>query len=60
MVGLNEMESFTKVKLNDEQLDILVKAVFGSETAVNLSSELTGGFLIQPMIWNSALGNLSF
>lgn len=44
MVGLNEMESFTKVKLNDEQLDILVKAVFGSETAVNLSSELTGGF----------------
>lgn len=38
------MESFTKVKLNDLQLDLLVKAAFGAKTAVIHSSVLTGGF----------------
>lgn len=44
MVGLNTMDSFTKVKLNDRELSILVEAAFGPEMKIISSLELNGGF----------------
>ena len=38
------MESFTKVKLNEQQLALLTAKAFGAGTAVAGSRELTGGF----------------
>lgn len=37
------MESFTKTKLTDNQLDLLVQTAFGLETSIISKSELTGG-----------------
>ncbi|MBW4083328.1 phosphotransferase family protein [Paenibacillus sp. S150] len=38
------MESFTKVKLDDQQLRTLAEGTFGKDTAIISSKELTGGF----------------
>lgn len=38
------VESFTKVKLNDQQLSLLTASAFGADSAVVGSKELTGGF----------------
>ncbi|OKP86150.1 hypothetical protein A3844_01980 [Paenibacillus helianthi] len=38
------MESFTKVKLDDQQLRTLVTGTFGKDTSIISSKELTGGF----------------
>ncbi|MGN7763753.1 phosphotransferase family protein [Paenibacillus sp. 22594] len=38
------MESFTKVKLDDQQLRTLVTGTFGKDTLIISSKELTGGF----------------
>ncbi|MNE65110.1 hypothetical protein D3C80_1605650 [compost metagenome] len=38
------MESFTKVKLDDRQLELLVHTAFAADTAIVSSTELTGGF----------------
>ncbi|MEK5493579.1 aminoglycoside phosphotransferase family protein [Paenibacillus sp. FSL R7-0297] len=38
------VESFTKVKLNDQQLSLLAASAFGADSAVVGSKELTGGF----------------
>ncbi|WP_342422946.1 aminoglycoside phosphotransferase family protein [Paenibacillus sp. FSL E2-0178] len=38
------MESFTKVKLNDQELSLLAASAFGADVAVVSSRELTGGF----------------
>lgn len=38
------MDSFTKVKLNDGQLKLLVSAAFGENIAVTSGTELTGGY----------------
>ncbi|MNO18383.1 Phosphotransferase enzyme family protein [compost metagenome] len=44
MVGLDQMESFTKVKLDDQQLRALAASTFGADTDIISSRELTGGF----------------
>lgn len=38
------MDSFTKVKLDDGQLALLVETAFGKEAGIVSCSELTGGF----------------
>lgn len=38
------MESFTKVKLKDSELQLLVAAAFGNDAGIAGSKELTGGF----------------
>lgn len=43
-MGLEPMESFTKVKLDDQQLRALAASTFGTDTAIIRSKELTGGF----------------
>lgn len=44
MVGVNTMDSFTKVKLDDGQLALLVETAFGKDAGIVSCSELTGGF----------------
>jgi 5-methylthioribose kinase len=42
--GGYNMESVIKAKLNDEQLDLLVKSAFGAETVIIQQAELTAGW----------------